>query len=460
LIWPLSRPPRDGWKLANFLPEKGLTRMHSFLDPWLSCLAFAAIIIAFLFSQVQRRDDTLAWILVGYFCICFSLIAFKWYLRLDLAVYDVEKYQSASTQIAALLRADFLGNLRYTLKPYAAYTLPLGLLYYVFGTSELLGQLLNTVMGLGVILNLHRLATVWFNRRVADHTALVMAIYPYGWILSTTLNRDMMIAFCITLFFRALSELLLRERLRSRGLWVTILGSLSYMALLRAPLIILGGLALFAYVMARPCVARKRTWLYRTVRFSFIVLVLLLGSASFFLFGKYYTAQSQLENEATQFCEVGNMNQRLRISEDAGSAYMRGVNYSSYQDVVKVMPLATFYFMFSPLPWQVTSPKQALGVLDSTWMLLVCWYFLKGIKPLYRSNRKLTLALLTFLMVGFTTSSVLQANAGSAMRHRTMFSFLMFPIAVHGMARRQLSRTTLRMRIPACAPNRRTKRCG
>jgi len=139
------------------------------------------------------------------------------------------------------------------------------------------------------------------------------------------------------------------------------------------------------------------------------------------------------------------MNQRLRISEDAGSAYMKGVNYSSYHDVIKVMPLATVYFMFSPMPWQVSSPKQALGILDSTWMLLVCWCFLRGIKPLFRSNRKLTLALLTFLIVGFTTSSVLQANAGSAMRHRTMFSFVMFPVAVYGMTRRRASQR-LRLR--------------
>jgi hypothetical protein len=125
------------------------------------------------------------------------------------------------------------------------------------------------------------------------------------------------------------------------------------------------------------------------------------------------------------------------------------------------MPLATFYFMFSPLPWQVSSPKQGVGVLDSTWMMLVCWYFLKGIKPLYRSNRKLALALLTFLLVGFTTSSVLQANAGSAMRHRTMFSFLMFPIAVHGMTRRQLSRSALRMKTQNAEFARRPSgRCG
>jgi hypothetical protein len=430
--------------------------MNAFLDPWLSSLAFAAIIIALLFRHLQQRDDPLAWILIGYFCICFALIALKWYLRVDLAVYDVIKYQSSGVRIASRLKADFLGNLPYILEPYAAYTIPLGILYYFFGDSQLPGQLLNTIMGLGVILNLHRLATLWFSRRVADYTALFMAIYPYGWILSTTLNRDMMIAFCITRFFRSLSELQNRERVGSHlGLWVSALASLLYMGLLRPPLLILCGLALFVYWITNPGAVPRRGRLYRTVRTSFIVLVMLLGSAGFFLFGKYYTARSQLEQEATQFCEVGGMNQRLRISEDAGSAYMKGVNYSSYQDVIKVMPLATVYFMFSPMPWQVTSPKQALGILDSTWMLLVCWCFLRGIKPLYRSNRKLTLALLTFLFVGFTTSSVLQANAGSAMRHRTMFSFVMFPVAVHGMIKR---RATRRVRFRATEPRRQLTR--
>ncbi len=410
--------------------------MSSLLDPWLSCLAFAAIIIAVLARRLQQRNDTVAWILIGYFCICLSLIFIKWYLRLDLAVYDIEKYQSASTRIATLLKADFLGNLPYIIQPYSAYTIPLGLLNFIFGNSQLPGQLLNTIMGLGVILNLHRLATLWFNRKVANYTALFMALYPYGWILSTTLNRDMMISFCITRFFCSLSELQCRERSSSTlAMWASALASFAYMGLLRPPLLILCGLALFIYWITSPESARQRGRLYRTVRTSFVIFVMLMGTVSCFLVGKYYTAQSQLEQEATQFCDVGGMNQRLQISEDARSAYMQGVNYSSYQDVIKMMPLATVYFLFSPLPWQVTSPKQALGLLDSTWMVLVCWCFLRGIKPLYRSNRKVTLALLAFLFVGVTTSSVLQANAGSAMRHRIMFSFMMFPIAVYGMTK-------------------------
>jgi len=425
--------------------------MEASLVPWLSCLAFAAVILAFLSYNLYRQGNGLAWILMGYFWVCLSLILAKWYLRLDLALYDAEKYQAISTQISALLRTDFLGNLIYIFKPYAAYTLPLGMLYYLFGDSELLGQLLNVAFGLGVILNLYRLADVWFERRVANQTALFTAIYPFGWILSTTLNRDMMIIFCITLFFRLLAELRGRQRVGTGGLWVGILGSLFYMTLLRPPLLILGGLALFIHGMADSGAAARRGRLHRFVKLTFIVLVFLLSSAGYFLYGKFYTAQSQLEQEATQFCEVGGMNQRLRISEGAGSAYMSGVRYSSYQDVLKNIPLATAYFMFSPFPWQVSSPKQALGMLDSTWMALVCWFFLKGIRSGNRTNRKLTMALLVFLLAGLSISGALQANAGSAMRHRTMFSYLMFPVAVRSLTRRQASRPAPGVRFRAAA---------
>lgn len=410
--------------------------MESSLAQWLSCLALGAIVLSFLLARLYKEGDALAWILLLYFCLCFTVIGVKWYLRLDLAMYDAEKYHQISAKLAGLLRVDFLGNLSEAIPPYAAYTLPLGLLYFLFGVSEPMGQLFNTLVGLGVIVNLHHLAGLWFNRRVADRTALLMALYPYGWVLSATLNRDMMIAFCITLFFRMLAALQTEEgRASKRSLFLAALASLLYMGLLRPPLLVLGALALFIYGMTYRTKPSRRHRLFRVARMILVILVVGVGSAGYLLFGKYYTATSHLEQQATQFSDVGSMNQRLRISEDAGSAYMKGVKYSSYQDVVRVMPQAAIYFLFSPFPWQVQSPKQALGLLDSLWLMAVWCYFLKGIKALYRRNRKLALALLAFLVVGVTTSGVLQANVGSAMRHRTMFSFLVFPLAMAGCLR-------------------------
>jgi len=418
--------------------------MEASVLPWLSCLAFAAIVAAFLLRYLQQRDTLLAWVLLGYFGACLTFIVVRWFWLTDLAVYDVDKYQTLGAQIAALLRADFWGNLSNIWTSYAAYTLPLGLLYTVFGTSEPLGQFLNTVLGLGVILNLHRLATLWFSRRTADYTALFAALYPYGWVLGGTLNRDMMVVFCITLLFRSLTELQNQAR-RGSGvvLWLLALGSLFYMTMLRPPLFILGTLAMFVFWVVSPQASLKRGSLFRTVRLMALGLLMFLTVTMYFLVGRYYTPRTDMGQEVTQFSDVDSMNERLKISENAASAYLKGVTYSSYHQVVTAMPLASCYFLFSPFPWQVSSVKQTLGILDSTWLILVAIYFLRGIRPLYRGHRKVAWALLAFLVVGITTSSVLQANVGSAMRHRTMFTFLMFPVAVYGMTVRRASRSTL-----------------
>lgn len=410
--------------------------MESFLVIWLGSLVLTVVTLAVLCCRLYCQRDPLSWILVAFFFLCQGFIWTKWYLRLDLAMYDAPKYHYFASQIAGLLQADFWGNLPYILKPYGAYTLPLGFIYYVLGVSEPLGQTLNAVVGLGVILNVHHLARLWFNPRVADRTALLLALYPFFWVLSGTLNRDMMILYCITGFFRGLTDLGLKGQPDGRAAqYLRLLGCLLYMSLLRPPLLILGGLAGFVFWVSHQGLLPYRARLFRMVRLLCVVLILAVGSVVFLLYGSYYLRATPVDREGLQYSSLDDMNQRLRISEKAGSAYLKGVSYSSLVDVLKVMPLGTFYFLLAPLPWQVASAKQALGLLDSFWLLGVYVFFPKGQRDLLRRQRKLGLALLAFLALGVALSGVLQANAGSAMRHRTMFTLLMFPGAVYGWSR-------------------------
>ncbi|MGQ9688304.1 MAG: hypothetical protein ACUVXF_05890 [Desulfobaccales bacterium] len=426
--------------------------MNSAVVPLWNCLVFAAMLSAFLLYYLQRQGGLLAKALLGYFAICLTLIVFRWYFQPDLAIYDTSKYQSLAAQIAGLLRTDFWGNLPCILKPHAAYTLPLGLLYFVFGVSEPVGQLLNTVLGIGIILNVHRLADLWFNRRTADYTALVMILCPIFWLLGSTLNRDMMVAFGITLLFRLLSGLSERSR-AGIPFWqgAAVLTTILWLTLLRPPLFILACLAVLVFWLVSHRRALRQGWLDRNFRRGSILLLLIVAGFGLIVAGKQYQSRSPLDYEITKFSNLESMNERLRNSEGAGSAYFRGVSYDSYWEVVKAVPLATVYFLFSPFPWQVVTFKQALGLVDSVWILFLCWFFLKGIGPFCRHQPKIALALLAFMIVGIAASSVLQANAGSALRHRTMFSFLMVPVAVYGLAFRRAARSLVRVRcqVPA-----------
>jgi len=391
--------------------------------------------MAFLFWYLMKQRNTLAKYLLLYFFICLIFILIKWRLSVELGTYDAQLYQSLATTISSQLHKDFLPNLPNIFLGYSAYTVPLGFLYFIFGNSEVVGQLFSTMFGLGVLYNLHQLALACFNRKVANLTTLCLTLYPYGWILATTLNRDIPVAFFITLLFRMLAEAQNGQRNFSRkSFYVIVLGCIAYLTLLRPPLLLLCGLTVSIYLLIQKRGLFTYPNIFRPIK-TLLLSLLIMALAITAFWGKDYFASFRLTGQAVQFISLDNLNRRLASSEDAGSAYMTGMRYASARDILTIMPLATAYFMYSPFPWQVQSPKQALGLLDSTLMLVLTYYFLKGIKDLYRRRRKLTMVLVTFLLVGFCTSSLLQSNIGAAMRHRTMFFLLMIPMAAHGFQR-------------------------
>jgi 4-amino-4-deoxy-L-arabinose transferase-like glycosyltransferase len=367
-----------------------------------------------------------------FYSISFILILAKWRWQLDLGTYDGPLYHSLATNVSTLLSANFLGNLPHIFQGYSAYTVPLGLVYFIFGSSELVGQLFNTFVALGIIYNLYHLALICFNLRVAKLTAWAMALYPFGWLLSTTLNRDISIAFFLTLLFRLLAEALAGGRETSNKLrCLSGLGCVVYLTLLRPPLLLLCGLTLAICLLMRKRGYLASPDIFQPLR-ALLVLALLVALGGGAFWAKDRLASVRLIGQAIQFTSLDNLNHRLESSEDASSAYMRGMRYDSAQDILTTMPLATLYFMYSPLPWQVRSPKQALGLVDAALLLLVTYFFCKGARRLHRLHRKFAMVLFTFLIVGFCTSSLLQSNVGAAMRHRTMFFFLMIPVAVQG----------------------------
>ncbi len=399
---------------------------------FLRLTVFASVILAFLFFYLVRHQSDLAKTFIFFFLICFAFITAKWRFQWEMGTYDAPLYQSLAANISTLLHEDFFGNLPHIFLGYSAYTVPLGLLYFIFGSSEPVGQLFSTVIALGVISNLYHLARVCFNRRVAQRTARVMALYPYGWVLATTLNRDLPIAFCLTLLFRILAEVQAGHRQTSRNWSYAIsLGCVAYLTLLRPPLLLLCFLTLAIYLL----VQKRESWasadLFRPLR-AILMLVLFMAAGAGALWAKDHLASFRLTGQAVQFISIDNLNHRLESSEDASSTYREGMRYTTAKDVLTTMPLATLYFMYSPLPWQVETPKQALGLVDASLLLVMTWFFWRGARRLYHRHRKFALALFTFLIVGFCTSSLLQSNVGAAMRHRTMFFFLMLPVAVHG----------------------------
>ncbi len=428
--------------------------MEYSLEIFLRSMTLIVIVLFFSVFYLLFRNNYLSRIIIAYSFVCLTVIHIKWFLDLDLGSYDAALYHSIASGIHKGLKKDFLGNLGGIFQAYSAYTVPLGVVYFLFGDVQLIGQIFSMVIAIGVIVNLHRLAESWFDPKVAKLTSLSVALYPFGWILAGTLNRDLPIILFLTFFCCLVTDLQNAHDDFSR-LWKQTLAvaCVVYLTLLRPPLVILIAFSYSVYLLVKPKTSDK-PGLSKPLKFLAILVVSAALGLLLFYLGTQSGAKTYLVNKAIQFLDFGEINKRLANSSEADSAYMTGVRFSSLQDIAVALPLAVTYFLFSPFPWQIHSAKHALGLIDSLLLILLSYYFIRGFPSFCRRNRRMALFLLAFVTAGVLTSSIIQANVGGAMRHRTMFSFLMLPVAAHGILNSPKRLRRGNMLLPAFYPVR------
>ena len=95
--------------------------------------------------------------------------------------------------------------------------------------------------------------------------------------------------------------------------------------------------------------------------------------------------------------------------------------------------MAMLYFLYSPLPWTVKKTSHLIGLVDSIQIILLTYFSVRGFKFLYNYHRDFALSLLIFILVGVSIGGIMVHNAGAAMRYRSMFTFVIFPVAAYGL---------------------------
>ena len=96
---------------------------------------------------------------------------------------------------------------------------------------------------------------------------------------------------------------------------------------------------------------------------------------------------------------------------------------NSPQDLILLLPIRVFYFLFSPFFWDITSVAHILGVFDSL-LYMYLSYLLFSRRHYFRNNKKLKMIIFIFI-VGIVIYSFGVGNFANAMRHRVKFLILL-----------------------------------
>lgn len=295
------------------------------------------------------------------------------------------------------------------------YSWAAALLYAVTERSRLMLQGLNVIGGTLIVVNAYLIAKSLWGKRRAHTIAWFVALFPFLIQISAVTHREVVIVFFLTLgvYFG------IRWVDSGRGTHLVMA-----LVLLGAAVLFHGGLFV-AIAVAMACLGALGLWqlvsrlLSGRVRVGALVgLIGLVGVAGTILgTGALKTELSTVGAVAEVDVETVASMAEARAEDEA--AYLEHTYPRTIGDMIVQMPLRVFYFLFSPLPWQVDSVYHAIGFVDMSLYVLVFWGLWQS-KERILADRRATLVLLVTLAT-IAAFAAVTSNFGTAIRHRGKF---------------------------------------
>ncbi|MCK9375548.1 MAG: glycosyltransferase family 39 protein [Syntrophobacterales bacterium] len=314
-----------------------------------------------------------------------------------------------------------------------AYIYPLSLIFYLSDDSQEVARLFSLIFGIMSIFVLFKLTEDLYNTRTANFTALLLAFSPNYMLLSVAILRDTHSIFFLLWFFRLWRLYQKTPTIKVKFLMVF---SFLYLGMLRPPVM----LVLLCVVILHKTVfqyKKNKLLVARIIQFG-VILGILLGTFINLYSGSVLSDLRIIKG--AEYIDIDNMIKRSDSTSDADSGYTGEFRYTNIYEAILFMPILVIYFMGSPFPWMVKKTNQALAMADSSVLWFLYIYFFLEIKAFYKRDRKWALIIFSYILIGVCSASLVQGNMGGALRHRLLFTALMFPFAANNILNRFASR--------------------
>ncbi len=277
-------------------------------------------------------------------------------------------------------------------------------------SDKLINCLIGTITGIPFFY----LCKNIFGKSAAKITCCLVVFFPSLILWSLTNIRESMniLLGCLVLFYL----LKLQEKIKIRYLLAVLI--YLFLLLTLRPYIFKG--LLISIIISQLII----TWL--NLKRKILVLFIFILSITIFL--NTTAPGEKIRNKVFDF----KTNARNLYVTNQAIIAQGGSVYKIYDDdlsekgntgklaLIWILLKGWFYFMLVPLPWMVTLPFLVL-----VYPQIILWYFLLffaiiGIFIGIRYNFKMSLILITYLIIITSGFALLEANVGSAFRHRDL----------------------------------------
>jgi 4-amino-4-deoxy-L-arabinose transferase-like glycosyltransferase len=301
----------------------------------------------------------------------------------------------------------------------------LAALYYVFGTYQVAGLVVNAALGAALLPVLHDTTRRLFGSEAAKVAVLVAAVLPSFLIWTSQLLREAPVLFLLALTANMATRLVERTTL---GAYAVLGASLALLFTLRANVALVAAAGfMVGLVFGRDRLLAGVATGATTAGFAAALVV--AGGIGYTGFQASTGADLQQVSLARQ-----------DLARSAVSGYSPNKDVSSTGKAINFLPVALPNFALGPFPWQARNVVQVGGVLEalSLWVLFPSLW--RGVRSANAAASRQWYVLAGPAIILTLSLSLLVGNFGMIVRERLQVTVLLVPFVGFGWALRRRRR--------------------
>ncbi|MCR4436298.1 MAG: glycosyltransferase family 39 protein [Clostridiales bacterium] len=294
------------------------------------------------------------------------------------------------------------------------------LVYYLFGFYPSVVRIFNCFFGVFTGINVYFISRKMFGDTTAKIAAFLTIFFPSTLFQQTMNMKEALVTFLLTLIIKKLIDLKNQYEIKS---FIIAIVSVFLLITTRDYAGIFMGFVVCAYFLFTVKISPLKKIVIFLIIFAMVGLIsykIGLGPFGIDYIKKYNLAYID----------------HLRKGEyQGGSEVLQDMSISTIPGLLKFIPIAFLYFMFSPFPWQLTgSLIQFFSSMENIIWYVLFAFFPSGIWAAFKKEKRINTVLVTVLL-GFTSLYTLQmANMGLANRMKGQLLPIFFIFIALGIA--------------------------
>lgn len=287
---------------------------------------------------------------------------------------------------------------------YIRYGYIIGTIYLLFGSNMWLPIMLNVILSILFSINIFRITNLMFNKKHAKTAFIISLFIPSNILYSVALIRDFIVIFCISEVIY-LTFLYLKKGKFRNIIYSSILMIVIYYLREKGILIII---VPFIYSI-----------LYHKIKFKKTLIIISIFLMISITYTPYFNHYLETMDTIHYFRAEGR------------TSYLKDTKFYPLDNFIMNIPLGVVNHLYSPLFFQIGYfTKDYIPYIESSFYLFLTLliiinykYFIKNI--IRNKNQSIYLFFALYALIHLCIYGVIDANIGTAYRHRMQITFIL-----------------------------------